>query len=83
MVATATYNWGEDGAVTLVNCVAEVRGIDPIDLDPIQHTIDTDALDSLLAGNFRGSCTFTYAGCEVEVSGDGTIRVRELMAPER
>jgi hypothetical protein len=78
MATKADRSKVDDGVLTLVNRVADVRGEEVTDLPPIQETIDGDVLNGLLASHFPGRCTFKYAGCEVTISGDGSIRVREL-----
>jgi hypothetical protein len=62
---------------TLLTQVADVLGTEPTDLPPLQNTIDVDSLSKLMNG-FAGTCHLTYAGCEVIISGDGTIHVSEL-----
>lgn len=83
MATQANRAQTDDGVLTLVNRVADIRGEDVTDLPPIQETIDGDVLNGLLDSNFPGRCTFEYAGCEVVISGDGSIRVRELATNAR
>lgn len=54
-----------------VEAVARATERDPLDLSPLGRTIDTDALDALLADADAGaqlSCNFEYAGCSVTVT---------------
>ncbi|MDT3437955.1 HalOD1 output domain-containing protein [Haloarcula sp. 1CSR25-25] len=62
---------------TLLTQVADVLGTEATNLPPLQNTIDADSLRTLMDG-FAGRCHFTYAGCEIIISGDGTIHVSEL-----
>lgn len=52
------------------------------DLPPFYDTVETNALevivDSADASEIRLTLTFEYAGCEVTVYGDGTVRVTEV-----
>lgn len=67
--------------VEVVREVAAIRGVDPLELPPMGEQIDLDALDRMFvdrpegANQVRGTLTFTYAGCDVQVSADGTIEV--------
>lgn len=62
--------------------VAEVTGNDPTEVGPLYHVIDPDALDRLFtptggSGRTDGYVEFTFAGCDVVVSGGGEIDVTE------
>lgn len=65
------------GAV--VTAVADLTDSEPEDLEPLFATIDPDALEALFEPTRDGvtrspeRVTFTYSGCEVVVSGDGTV----------
>lgn len=73
----------ESASEAVVAAVAQHTGTDPISLEPLYTAVDPDALDALFGfgrpGVDRSSTrvTFTYCGCEVTVSGDGTVRVSE------
>ncbi|WP_162224219.1 HalOD1 output domain-containing protein [Halorussus salinus] len=66
----------------VVLAVADARDRDPIDLPPLNDTLDPDALDALFAetasGRPRtgGRVTFEYAGCTVAVFGSGDVVVK-------
>lgn len=67
---------------TLVCTVlADIAGVDPMDLAPLHHTIDPDALNSLFSfsepGYSReiGYVHFEYSGFEVTVHANGTIEI--------
>lgn len=69
------------GAATLAiaEAVGAARDCDPTDLPPLHDYVDTDALDSLLAGaRERAECvrlSFRYDGCEVTVESDASTSV--------
>lgn len=59
----------------IVRTVATVTNTDPIDLPTLYGAVDPDALDTLVDGMAMGEVTFTYAGCEVTVTDEETIRL--------
>jgi hypothetical protein len=72
---------------TIVEAVASVKGVDTTALRPLQRTVDTDALHSLISHtesrmhrssvdseDFRVS--FDYEGCEVSITRN-RVRVRD------
>ncbi len=66
----------------VIEAIAEHEGVDPLDLEqPLAEVVDTDALDSILdhvAANPESSditVRFSYNGCRVRVSDDGTVAV--------
>lgn len=67
----------------VVSAVAEETGSDPQSLEPLYSAIEPDALDSLFEPNGFGTnrsptrLSFTYCGCEVVISGDGTVTATE------
>jgi len=60
----------------IIRRVADVRDVEPTALPPLQATIDVDALNALLDDRFSGTCSFTYAGCDISISGSDSIQVR-------
>lgn len=65
---------------TLVATVAEAKGVDPLDLEPLYESVDPDALNAM----FHPSGTppsasmeirFSMADCDVVVRGDGEVVV--------
>jgi hypothetical protein len=72
---------------TVVNAVADAKGVDPLELDPLYDAVDPDALDSLFghhagAGSSSVELSFTMARCEVLVRGAGEVVVTPLAATE-
>ncbi|MFB6122436.1 MAG: HalOD1 output domain-containing protein [Haloferacaceae archaeon] len=66
--------------VTVVEVVADVAGVDPTALPPLQHRIDPDVINKFVASaasdtNGTANLCFTYAGWNVFVRADGTIVV--------
>ena len=62
----------------VVSTVAQVKGVDPLELDPLYDVIDPDALDSIFAagdGESSMELSFEMAGCDVVVHGDGEVVV--------
>ena len=84
--AEAWYHPGEsvDLSVTILDAVADVAGVDPLqnEFSPLYDSIDLDALETVLFGpdssyprDIRGELAFDYEGYEVAVRGDGRISV--------
>ena len=69
---------------TVVTTVAHLRGERPEALEPLDDSIDSDALTELftpaVSGERRGPgrVDFTYAGCSVTLTSDGEVLVRRL-----
>ncbi|WP_254863964.1 HalOD1 output domain-containing protein [Halovivax gelatinilyticus] len=69
-----------DVSETVVMTVAEAKGVDPLELDPLYDVIDPDALNSLFQPSVGSppapmDLRFSMAGCEVVVRGDGEVLV--------
>lgn len=69
----------------VVEAVADVCEVDPIDLEPrLYQAVDPDALDRLFARRADGTpreggrVEFVLAGCQVRVEADGTVKVTPL-----
>lgn len=64
----------------VIDAVATATGTEPTDLEPLFVAIDPDSLDALFEPtpyneSVRGSVSFDWAGCHVEVSSDGRVDV--------
>ena len=62
----------------VIEAVADHRGVDPMELEPLYNAVDPDALDALFGGSRaspHSSLTFELDGCLVRVSGDGDVEV--------
>lgn len=71
-----------DGRIseTVVRAVAQATGTDVLELDPLYYVVDPDALNRLFDADGTSQpspmeLTFTMAGCEVVVRGDGEVVV--------
>ncbi|MFC7070315.1 HalOD1 output domain-containing protein [Halobaculum lipolyticum] len=62
----------------VVEGVSAVTGRSMRDLDPLNDTLDPDALDAVLGDDSRSNASvrFEYAGCRIEVSGTGEVLIR-------
>lgn len=67
---------------TVVRHVAEIEGVDPVDLDPdLYSIIDPEALDRLFAGRpgdierNSGRVIFEYRDFEITVTADGILTI--------
>lgn len=69
-----------DPCVAVVSALAVVTDTDPTTVDPLHETVDTDALDALLARNPVDGCdisvAFTVDGHDVTVTSGGALTVR-------
>lgn len=64
-------------SLTVVEAIAAELETDPVDLDPLYHAIDPEALDALFTAETPAGARleFAYGDHTVEVRGDGTILV--------
>ena len=65
---------------TVISAVAEAKGVDPLDLDPIYTVVDPDALNGMFRPTVGSPPTsmelrFSMAGCRVVIHGDGEVVV--------
>lgn len=68
-------------SMAVVTTVSNALGATPTDLAPLQHSVDTGALDALTRDRPGGGSvltTFAYARCEVTVSTEGVVVVSPL-----
>ncbi|SFR32168.1 HalOD1 output domain-containing protein [Halogeometricum limi] len=83
---TVRVNSDESVCFTVVDAVADVRAIDPLELSPLGAVVDTDALDALFAPGSELTrphdvdLTFEYEGCGVTVESGGTVSVAPVSA---
>ncbi|HMB49785.1 HalOD1 output domain-containing protein [Natronoarchaeum rubrum] len=76
--ADAARTSGASDAV--IQAVAEAKGVDPLELDPLYDRIDLDAVDRLFASADvpAGRLSFEVAGCRVRVRADGQVSATPL-----
>ena len=61
----------------LIQRVAKTTNSNALELPVLYDHIDPVALDRLIEQMSDGEVSFTYAGCEVTVGSEGTIRLDE------
>lgn len=74
----ATVTIDETLVSTVVDAVADAKGVDPLELEPLYESIDPDALDAIFSkadGRSAVELSFSVAGCEVVVRGPDEISV--------
>lgn len=61
----------------VITIVSDFIGRDPLELDPLCESIDSDALDALFTGVISSvsRLTFQYSGCEITVGTDDIVEV--------
>ena len=64
-------------ALQVVQPVANHRGIDPIDLEPLYYEVEIETVERLLDHGFDGFHEFDYAGCLARIDGTGEISVEK------
>jgi hypothetical protein len=74
------HDWtgGEEAGAAVATAVAVATGTEVTDMVPLAHSVDTDALDGLLADGRAGgpvTVSFSYEGVDVRVTSDGEITV--------
>lgn len=67
----------------VIAAVADATETDPLALEPLYKTVDPEALDELFATDPLGTdrspdnVTFSYNGCDVTITGDGSVHVSQ------
>lgn len=61
----------------IVDALAEATGADPTEMPPLERTVDTDALEQLVARSGT-SVSFEHAGASVSVTEDGVVQASPL-----
>lgn len=77
---TDVYNAQFDSTQTnastaVVEAVAAVRHCDPMDLEPLYNSVDTDALDAIIDGSDGVSVSLVASGLRVTINCDETIEI--------
>ena len=67
--------------LAIVTTIAEQEGLDPLELEPLQHTLNVEALEKLFDGTPSHDLRiqFQYYGYEVTVTGDGQVTTERSM----
>ena len=79
---TGTYHLRSDGAeqisTNIALAVAELTGVDPLEMEPLYHSVDPDILDGFVERPPRsstGQLSFDFQGYRVTVHADGHVHV--------
>jgi len=66
-----------EASIAVVEAIAAVRRSDPIDLDPLYHVVDAEALDALVANTNQAnvSVSFDIEDLRVTVRSKGRIEI--------
>jgi hypothetical protein len=67
-------------SIRVVRAVARTTNRDQTELPLLYDSVDPEALNTLVSRMSDGEVSFSYAGCEVTVTSDGTVRVEKRMA---
>ena len=65
-------------SMAVVAALSDVMDVDPVEMAPLQETVDTDALDAILGDrsvDSERSVSLSVAGYSVTVSSEGTVTV--------
>lgn len=62
----------------VVQSVATYTDTDPLDLPPLYHAIDPDALEASIESRSDVEIQFQYAGHSVAVRSDGIVEVSDV-----
>jgi hypothetical protein len=72
-------------SMAVIATLSEVMNTDPVELDPLQSTVDTDALDAIVqvrpGTDSDVRVTFTHHGHEITVRSYGVVTISEEHAP--
>ena len=68
--------------VGVVDALSTVRGVDPVEMEPLQSYVDVDALEGVVRSHFRQRCggltvSFRVDGYDVTVESYGRIHVEQ------
>lgn len=79
-VCETRYEGDSDLLVTVVEALATVKGVDPLEMDPLYDVIDVEAVDRLLRSHDDSTgpmmvLRFRVDNWNVFIRGDGLIRV--------
>lgn len=68
----------ESIGLAIIEAVAEIHHVDSNDLHPpLAEIVDPDALETIFQDD-TGELRFSYHGCQVSVSHDGTVEVTPM-----
>ncbi|WP_135820675.1 HalOD1 output domain-containing protein [Halostella litorea] len=81
---SVVHDWDADDslAATVVSAVAAVRNVEPTAVEPLNETVDPDALNAIFDDRHNGgdrsgpTLSFRLNGCDVTVHADGRVVVK-------
>lgn len=67
----------EEATVVVIEAVADVESVHPLELPPLYESIDPDVLDAIARSEVGDECqvAFSYFGYRVEVDATGAVTV--------
>lgn len=70
---------GERPSTGTIMAVAEAAGVEPTELEPLFHSVDSDTIDKLWEGSgLETTIEFDYEGFRVTLTGDDFVSVRSV-----
>lgn len=77
MTGTTLDYHNDSISLTIIEALAAELETDPVELEPLYHAVDPEALDQLFQDSSPASARvqFAYGEQTVEVRGDGTILI--------
>ena len=78
IMSGTTLDYHNDSiSLSVVEALADSLDTDPVELEPLYHAVDPEALDQLFQKDTPASARveFTYGGHTVEVRGDGAVLI--------
>lgn len=63
--------------LAVIESVASVKDEDPLELPPLGHHTDSEALNQFVANTVAGTIRFSYAGFDIEITSAGELTVSE------
>ena len=81
MTETTLDHQTESLSLSVIEALADELDADPVELDPLYHAVDPEALDQLFQDSTVGTARvqFAYGDHTVEVRSDGTVQVDETV----
>lgn len=64
-------------STSVIEAVAEAKGVAAVDLPPLHDVVDPDALDALFDDRFTGTVAFRYEDRRVTVYADGEVSIED------
>lgn len=81
-MSETTLDYHNDSiSLSVIDALADELDTDPVELEPLYHVVDPEALDQLFRESAAGPSRvqFAYGDHTVEVRGDGTVLVDDTV----